>query len=269
MPDIDAAKVELAKANDLQREIWREAVAAARAPGAPAAAMTQLLPINAMIDITTTRTMASQMHPPIVIFVMLFALALAGSLLAGCAMSASKTRSWLHIIGYPLVTAVAVYVILDFDFRAWDYPCRCLRPSAGGASRGHEMKRETEKAYSPWAADGLRKLEFAIQRVNRGTVASGSGLLIDGQFLTVDEGNPLRRLVIGFGSGASTVESRAQIYQGGNVRKVLDSSRTRKAASCRALPQPSAPVPPSKAASPRGWWSPIPPSRASRPTILT
>ena len=79
--------------------------------------MTQLLPaINAMIDITTTRTMASQMHPPIVIFVMLFALALAGSLLAGCAMSASKTRSWLHIIGYPLVTAVAVYVILDLEF---------------------------------------------------------------------------------------------------------------------------------------------------------
>ena len=84
------------------------------------------------------------------------------------------------------------------------------------------MKRETEKAYSPWAADGLRKLGFAIERVNRGTVASGSGLLIDGQFLTVDEGNPLRRLVIGFGSGASTVESRAQIYQGGNVRKVLE-----------------------------------------------
>ena len=32
LPDIDAAKVELAKANDLQREIWRQAVAAARHP---------------------------------------------------------------------------------------------------------------------------------------------------------------------------------------------------------------------------------------------
>ncbi len=117
LPDIAAAKQELVKANNLQREIWRQAVVASRASGAPAAAMTQLLPaLNAMIDITTTRTMATQMHPPTIIFAMLFGLALAGSLLAGSATAASKSRSWLHMIGYPLVTAVAVYVIIDIEF---------------------------------------------------------------------------------------------------------------------------------------------------------
>ena len=45
--------------------------------------------------------------------------------------------------------------------------------------------------------------------------------LIDGQFMTVDEGNPLRRLVVGFGDGASTVESQVQVYQGPDGRKLL------------------------------------------------
>ena len=84
-----------------------------RSAGAPIL----LLPaLNAMIDITTTRTMATQMHPPTVVFVMLFGLALAASLLAGYGMTGSKVRSWLHMLGFALVMAVAVYVILDIEY---------------------------------------------------------------------------------------------------------------------------------------------------------
>ena len=69
-----------------------------------------------MIDITTTRTMATQMHPPPIIFVMLFGLALASALLAGYGMAGGKYRSWLHKICFALVVAVAVYVILDVEY---------------------------------------------------------------------------------------------------------------------------------------------------------
>jgi hypothetical protein len=76
-----------------------------------------LLPaLNAMIDITTTRTMATQMHPPTIIFVMLFGLALASAMLAGYAMAGAKTRSWLHMLGFAVALAVSVYVILDLEF---------------------------------------------------------------------------------------------------------------------------------------------------------
>jgi hypothetical protein len=76
-----------------------------------------LLPaLNAMIDITTTRTMATQMHPPIVVFVMLFGLALAASLLAGYGMTGSKLRCWFHMFCFALVMAFAVYVILDIEY---------------------------------------------------------------------------------------------------------------------------------------------------------
>src|SRR6266550_1109825 len=90
LPDIVAAKESLAKANELQGQIWRQAVVASRAEGAPPAAPILLLPaLNAMIDITTTRTMATQMHPPTVVFVMLFGLAMAASLVAGYGMVGS------------------------------------------------------------------------------------------------------------------------------------------------------------------------------------
>jgi hypothetical protein len=117
LPDIEAAKAELAKANALQGEIWSQAVAACRAEEASSSATMLLVPaLNQMIDITTTRTMAAQMHPPLVIFAMLAVLALAGALLAGYGMAGGKRRSWIHMLGFAIIMAVTVYVILDIEY---------------------------------------------------------------------------------------------------------------------------------------------------------
>ncbi len=117
IPDVEAVKAELARSIALQGEIWTQAVAAGRLENAPPSATMLLLPaLNQMIDITTTRTMAVQMHPPLVIFAMLFGLALASALLAGYGMAGGKSRNWLHMIGFSAVMAVAVYVILDIEF---------------------------------------------------------------------------------------------------------------------------------------------------------
>jgi hypothetical protein len=117
LPDVAAAKEQLAKTIDLQTQIWRQAVAASVAPRAPPSAPFLLLPaLNAMIGITRTQLMATQMHPPAVVFAMLFGLALAASLLAGYGMAGSKMRRWLHMVGFALVMAVAVYVILDMEY---------------------------------------------------------------------------------------------------------------------------------------------------------
>jgi hypothetical protein len=76
-----------------------------------------LLPaLNAMSDIAARRTDAFRMHPPITIFAMLYALALASSLLAGYGMAGGKSRSWLHIVTFAVVVSVAIYVILDLEY---------------------------------------------------------------------------------------------------------------------------------------------------------
>ncbi|MBK8534880.1 MAG: DUF4239 domain-containing protein [Candidatus Competibacteraceae bacterium] len=117
LPDIEAAKVDLAKATQLQNEIWNQAIAAGRLEGAQPAATMLLLPaLNQMFDITTTRTMTTQMHPPKIIFAMLFVLTLASSLLAGYGMAGGKSRNWIHMGGFALIMAFAIYVILDLEY---------------------------------------------------------------------------------------------------------------------------------------------------------
>jgi hypothetical protein len=88
--------------------------------------------------------------------------------------------------------------------------------------RERQLAKEVKDALAEEVVDGLRVLGFTVERVSRGTVATGNDLLVDGQFLTVDEGNPLRRLVIGFGSGTSTLQTHAQVYQGEDAWKVLE-----------------------------------------------
>jgi hypothetical protein len=117
VPDMTAVNKELARSAKLQGEIWRQSVAASHLPDAHPDAAKLLLPaLNAMIDITTTRTMASQFHPPRIIFILLFVLALASSLLAGHAMAAGKGRTWIHMVCFSLAMAAAIYVILDLEY---------------------------------------------------------------------------------------------------------------------------------------------------------
>ncbi|MCB1921780.1 MAG: DUF4239 domain-containing protein [Candidatus Competibacteraceae bacterium] len=117
LPDIQAAFAELDRANQLQSEIWSQTVAVGRLEEAPPAASMLLLPaLNQMIDITTTRTMSARMHPPLVIFIMLFGIALASSVLAGYEMAVGQSRNWLHTLGFAAILAMAVYVIIDIEF---------------------------------------------------------------------------------------------------------------------------------------------------------
>jgi hypothetical protein len=116
LPDISATQEELARVAALQGDIWTQAVTACRAEGNQSATMLLLPALNQMIDITTSRTMAAQMHPPTIIFVMLFLLALASSLLAGYGMAGSKTRSWIHMVGFAAIVATTMYVILDLEY---------------------------------------------------------------------------------------------------------------------------------------------------------
>jgi len=117
MPDMKVAKVSFDRSIELQEDIWREAVAAAGMKEAPLAANTLLLPaLNQMFDITNTRMMVMKKHPPLVIFVLLFGLALISALLAGFGMAHGKSRSWVHIIGFTLTMALAVNIIINIEY---------------------------------------------------------------------------------------------------------------------------------------------------------
>jgi hypothetical protein len=116
LPDLDAAKVELAHSSMLQGEIWAQAVAACQAKGDPATTSLVLPALNSMIDITTTQNMATKLHPPMIVFVLLFGLALLCSLMAGYGMAGSKLRNWSRMFGFASITGLTFYVIVDIEF---------------------------------------------------------------------------------------------------------------------------------------------------------
>lgn len=115
LPNISASKAELARAAKLQDEIWAQAVAACRLEGSQPARMLVLPALNEMIDITTTRTVAAQTHPPAIIYVMLVVLMLVSALLAGNRM-AEGPRSWVHMVAFAVTMALSLYVIVDLEF---------------------------------------------------------------------------------------------------------------------------------------------------------
>lgn len=117
LPDITAAEKELAESEALQKQIWSEAVAATRSAGPHPEAGKMLLPaLNEMFNITILRTMASRVHPPTIIFGLLFLLALVCSLMAGYGMAISKERSWLHILAFAAVAVITVFVVLEIEY---------------------------------------------------------------------------------------------------------------------------------------------------------
>jgi hypothetical protein len=114
--DMDAAKQAQSRSEELQVKIWNEAVAACKEVNSPAVTTLVLSSLNEMIDITTTRMVATQTHPPAVIFYGLGLLVVASSLLAGYGMASSKKRSWMHMLTYAFITASTLYVILDMEY---------------------------------------------------------------------------------------------------------------------------------------------------------
>ena len=117
LPDMQAAEETMGKSKELQKEIWANAIAMSRDPKAHPDAGKLLLPaVNAMIDISTVRTIALQNHPPNIVYWLLFALGLLCSLLAGYRMAGTNPRSWLHTLAFAVITVMIVYVILDLEF---------------------------------------------------------------------------------------------------------------------------------------------------------
>ncbi len=116
IPDMSAVVAEYQRTQNLQSEIWRQATAGVSQTPNVLAGM-QLIPaLNAMIDVTNTRTAVMQFHPPLIIYAMLMIMSLITSMLVGYQMASMKRRSWLHVALFILSISITCYVILDIEY---------------------------------------------------------------------------------------------------------------------------------------------------------
>ena len=91
-------------------------IPAAKQTSSPAVLTLVAGSLNEMIDITTTRSVALQTHPPLPIYVALVLLAMASCLIAGFGMGDTDKRPWLHTAVFAVALFLTVYMIIDLEF---------------------------------------------------------------------------------------------------------------------------------------------------------
>jgi hypothetical protein len=101
---------------ELKDELWDATVAACPQSNYRPACGLALPALNDVFAIARQRAGTVEKHPPQVVYAMLFALGLGGSLLAGFGMAAGGARSWIHMITFAATLAIVLYVVTDMEF---------------------------------------------------------------------------------------------------------------------------------------------------------
>ena len=90
-----------------------------------------------------------------------------------------------------------------------------------GSADQLRIARQTAQNICAQVAANLTQKGIASTCLQRGGATTGANILVlDGEFTDVNEGNRLRRMVIGLGAGASKLDAVVQMYQ-----KTPDGSR--------------------------------------------
>ena len=104
------------QAERLEDQIWSRSVAAASSPGANVDATKLLLPaLNNMIDITATRKNSYNLHPPSIIYLLLFVFGAACAYMAGYSMEPGR-HHWLYTVSLALTVTLTVYTTLEVEY---------------------------------------------------------------------------------------------------------------------------------------------------------
>lgn len=93
-----------------------------------------------------------------------------------------------------------------------------------------KLEQSVARMGSTTLVEEIRKLGLRAEPAAMASPGAGPTLSIEGQILSIAEGNKTRRLIIGFGAGASEVRTLTQVYEvtGGAHRLVEDFYTTAK-----------------------------------------
>jgi len=128
----DDAKKTIAKqqSDEVTASLWKLATTLSKQPSTSIVASNQMIPaLNDMFDITVTNDATLQSRVPDSIMILLFIMAFVSCFLVGFSIHSDKKMDWLSVIGFTLLTATVIFVILDLD-----------RPSRGFIKSGNNIE---------------------------------------------------------------------------------------------------------------------------------
>jgi hypothetical protein len=104
-------------------------------------------------------------------------------------------------------------VVLVYDFAVTPADLTGNASADAPSSEEVELGRATAASLSEQLVARLEKAGIDARRADAATPTPLHALLIQGQFLDVDAGSRMKRVVIGFGAGSSRLEARVQAFQ--------------------------------------------------------
>ena len=160
-------------------------------------------------------------------------------ILAGCAPTDVNTVQ--EYSGKSPLARPDRVLIYDFAVSANDVKlnsaigARLAHLTTGAQENEEQIKvgRAVAKALSESLVKELDQLGLPVEQASRGTMPTARTVMIHGQFLTIDEGNRLRRMVIGFGVGGTDLRTKVQVYQGTEAAPLLLQEFEAKAESSK------------------------------------
>lgn len=164
---------------------------------------------------------------------------LALALALGCA-SSSVTPGRRYVGDEPLPRP-GVVLIYDFAVDPTDVVVDAFGPEfATGQGEGGERAefgRAVARSLSEQLVAKLRKRGIRAERAFDQSVPPVNALILKGQFLSVDEGDRAKRMVIGFGAGGSELLARVQVYQATQtgLRRIAEAEAAAKSAKTPGL----------------------------------
>lgn len=144
--------------------------------------------------------------------------------LAACAQTTVRPILRTADKNLPRPGRILIHDFTGFDTDVQEYQgiLRQQPSHRNAAERQREIARLTNETLVASLAQGLRGLGFVVERAAAAGVVKEDDISIEGRIVSIDEGSPLQRLLVGFGSGASTMTVRAQVFRPSQRHMLLE-----------------------------------------------
>ena len=161
--------------------------------------------------------------------------AMALTAMAGCArVSTGHVQKTTDRLPRPAVILVHDYQVSPDEVQLDSALSSRIKRAVKGTPKTEDqlkVEQEVSRTLTTTLVDEIRKLGIAAEPARMASPVAGPTLSIEGQVVSINEGNKAKRLVIGLGSGASEVQTLTQVYEatsGDGPRLIEDFSTTTK-----------------------------------------
>src|SRR5262245_35998003 len=143
--------------------------------------------------------------------------AIALTVMAGCArVSTESVQKSIDVLPRPQLILVHDYQVSQDKVQLDSAISSRVKRTVEGTREAEDrlkIEQEVSRALTTTLVDEIRKLGIPTEPAAMASTVDGPTLSIEGQMVSIDEGNKAKRLVVGFGSGASEVRTLTQVYE--------------------------------------------------------